>query len=683
MNLSPLRRDLHVLPLVGDRDCVVVDDIGGRFARIKRAVWDALRDGVTTAASEPTDAALWQQAVTAGWTQQRTPAAKRVNFSLLSIRIPIASIDPVARRLVRLSDFVYTPRALLCWLTAAIVGVILLIIRWEQWSGAIPSLSTYLQSLDPLSTAMIFVVTKSVHELGHATACRRLGSRPGIAGVWFLCFMPCPYVDVTEVWRQPSPLRRAAVMAAGMVAEGVLCVLAIWVWLISESTSVQLAAMNVILICGVSTILFNANPLMRYDGYFILSDLVDSTNLREEARRAWRQFLIEPVRRWLQLGARAWALLLYHAAAAIYRVSLVIAIAAMLLGLADRWGAWRLVATLFMALAGVALVNKIKAGWSMWCGSGSWSAVRTVRRRLLVVISLLLFVAVLCVPLPRYRHVDGILQAVDVHTLYLPAAGTIDEVTVRVGDHVLQDQPLARISDPELAIEIAATRGRSRVLEHRSRAARLASLQSPRHNSRQTYRSATDAPESEWDVLDAATRAVAITQAELLTRQQKLLVVSPADGIVLLPRDHSGNERREQRDPLLLVPAVDEPSHDRTAWCRVAITNRMQLSLRMPATDHRDVQTGCPVRFTFPGYDTQLYRTSVNAVSPLVARGSSDTVDSDSHFYQAVCEVPAEIQITLDNLARWEGATCQVVVHLPPRAIWQDVLNITSDVIGM
>ncbi len=683
MNSSPLRRDLHVLPLAGDRDCVIVDDIGGQFARIKRTVWEALRAGTTTASSEPSDTALWQQAVIAGWTQQRAPAVKQASFSPLSIRIPIASIDPIARRLVRLSDLVYTPRAILCWLTAAMVGVMLLIIRWDQWSGAIPSLSTYLQSLNPLTTAMIFVVTKTVHELGHATACRRLGSRPGIAGVWFLCFMPCPYVDVTEVWRQPSPHRRAAVMAAGMVAEGVLCVLAIWVWLLTESAPVQLAAMNVILICGVSTILFNANPLMRYDGYFILSDLVDSTNLREEARRAWRQFLIEPMRRWIRLGTRAWALLIYHAAAAIYRVTLVIAIAAMLLGIADHWGAWRLVATMFMAMAGVAVVKKITAVWSMWSGRGPWSAVRTVRRRTLVIISLLLLFTVLCVPLPRYRHVDGILRAIDVHTIYLPAAGTINEVTIRVGDHVLVDQPLARISDSELAIEIAATRGRSRVLEHRSRAARLASLQSPRQNSGQTYRSTTDAPESEWDVLDAATRAVAITQAELLTRQQKLLVVAPADGIVLLPHDHPINEQDEQSDPLQLVPMVGELSHDRTAWCRVAVTNRVQLSLRMQSTDHRDVRTGCPVRFTIPGYDTQLYRTTVNSVSPLVARGSNDSVDSDSHFYQAVCDVPAEIQITLENLSRWEGATCQAVVHLPRRAIWQDILDITRDIIGM
>ncbi|MCM2371824.1 biotin/lipoyl-binding protein [Aporhodopirellula aestuarii] len=699
MSRLPLRRDLQISTLSGNRDCVIVDDIGGRFARIKRAVWDQLcgwSSGQDTVSTEP-DASLWQQAVAAGWTENRCGRVAGPSWSLLSIRIPIGSIDPIARRLVRWSGFVYAPRALLFWIIAAIAGLIMIVVRWENWSGSIPSLSAYLQSLHPVSVALLFVITKSVHELGHATACRRLGSRCGVAGIWFLCLMPCPYVDVTEVWRQPNAIRRAAVMASGMIAEGVLCVLAIWAWILSDSPNVQLAAMNIILVCGVSTILFNANPLMRYDGYFILSDLVDSTNLRSEARRAWQRFLTEPLMRWLHLGHRRWALLIYHVAAAVYRLTLVVAIAAMLLGIADRWGAWRLVATVLVAMAGRALYRKMNAGWEMWKGSGFWSAVSSIRRRGLVLLAVAAVVALIGVPMPRYRHVEGQIRSKDAHSVYLPAEGTIDEVNVRVGDQVLQGQCLARLSDPELSLEMAATHGQARVLEHRSRAARLASLQSSRNMNAMSSRNRRQsgvpghAPESHWDVLDAATRAVTEKVAELQSRQSKLDVLSPADGVILPSGDVPVAQHDVHQNPIHLSPGVGEPAGDRYSWCRVASSNRLQLFMPMNAGDQHDVQIGCPVRFRIPGYDSTVLRSEVSGVSPLHA---PDTLESqptsrpegdnpDLRVYQAVCDVPEQVDIPIDTLPRWEGVRCEVVVHLPPRPLWKDLWQMVQDIMGI
>jgi len=722
MSGPPLRRDLQVLPLSGDRDYVVVDDIGGRFARVKRAVWEQLRsstpeDGRSVLRTqsevhernrlgEPSDnpdAVLWQQAAAAGWTNTRPASSTTGPGSPLSIRIPIASLDPVARRVMRWSDCVFSPTAILFWSVAAVLGVMMLVVRWEHWRGSIPSLSAYLRTLQPLSIVAVFVITKSIHELGHAVACRRLGSRVGVAGVWFLCFMPCPYVDVTEVWRQRNPMRRAAVMAAGMVVEGVLCVIAIWVWVLADSAEVRLAAMNVVLICGVSTVLFNANPLMRYDGYFILSDLADSTNLREEARRAWQRVLVEPCSRWSRWGGRVWAMIGYHIAAAVYRVTLVIAIATMLLAMADRYGAWRIVAVLLFSIAGMMLFRKIKGGWAMWSGSGKWSVVSAVRRRMLMIMTLLVIVAALLIPTPRYRHVEGRFRAADTRAVYLPGEGTLAEVHVRVGDRVSQNGRLAKLSDRELMMEMESTSGQARVLEHRSRVARLASLQTGYRTSNSNRRTSSpggasgglqnDAPERQWDVLDAATRAIATTQTELNQRRERLDVRSPVDGLVLSADESPGNEsavgdlagesKSRSRDASVLSPNVGQPSSDVSAWCRIATTNRMQVALPIDAADHREVQVGCPIRFTIPGRGPQVVRSRVVSVSPLHDQGPVKGVSSDgkTHGYQALCEVPAEIDLPIEALPRWDGAACVVVVHLPSRALWQDAWEMAREVL--
>ncbi|SMP76357.1 putative peptide zinc metalloprotease protein [Neorhodopirellula lusitana] len=714
-----LRNDLHVMPLAGSRDCVVVDDISGRFARTKRAVWDQLRRTNTPTSHADSGAVLWQQATSAGWTRSRTANDRSGAWSPLSIKIPITSIDPIAKRLVGFSDLIFAPKAILMWSIAAAIGVLVLSMRWERWAGSVPSLTHYITTMHPMSAAAVFVLTKTVHELGHATACRRFGSRPGVAGIWFLCFMPCPFVDVTEVWRQPSAMRRAAVMAAGMIAEGVVCVIAIWVWVLAESANMRLAAMNVILICGVSTVLFNANPLMRYDGYFILSDLIDSSNLRVEASREWMRCLSLPVRSWFRLGRRSLFLIGYQAAAAVYRVFIFVAITTMILAIADRFGCWRIAAILVVVLAMAASARKVRSMASVWLGNGKWSVVPKWRRRGLALGAIAILLVILLVPFPRYRHVSGRLEAKDVKAVYLPGDGMVESVEVRVGDHVLQDQRLATLTDPELEIRLVSINGQAKVLKHRSRAARLASLSGDKHAM-----SGQSLPENQWDVLDAASLAVSVDRDELLERQQRLRVVAPVDGWVLPGVGRSGrNQGRAESasdgsaeaettlaaDPLELSPGPGQLAIDRMAWCRIATSENLQVTIPLDSDDHDEILVGSEVRIVIPGrsfrstagFETTqvmnelgaggeaVQHSTVRAVSPLrsdagaqqMATGQSATGNA-KHGYQAIADLSPDGSVTMDHLVRWDGAECQVVVHLARKALWEDLVEMTRDVIG-
>ena len=109
----------------------------------------------------------------------------------------------------------------------------------------------------------------------------------------FLVFAPMPYVDASAASEFRSKWQRALVGAAGMIVEVFIAALALYVWLAVEQGLVRAFAYNVMVVAGISTVLFNGNPLLRYDGYYILSDLLEIPNLAQRATRYWGH-LVEP-----------------------------------------------------------------------------------------------------------------------------------------------------------------------------------------------------------------------------------------------------------------------------------------------------------------------------------------------------------------------------------------------------
>jgi putative peptide zinc metalloprotease protein len=131
----------------------------------------------------------------------------------------------------------------------------------------------------------VFVFVKLIHELGHAFACRRFGGECHELGIMFLIFIPTPYVDASTAWGFPSKWQRIFVGAAGMIVEifFAACVTFFWVYAGDKQGLPAQLAFNAMLVASVSTVVFNANPLLRYDGYYILSDWLEIPNLRQKS----------------------------------------------------------------------------------------------------------------------------------------------------------------------------------------------------------------------------------------------------------------------------------------------------------------------------------------------------------------------------------------------------------------
>ncbi|MBS3952352.1 MAG: biotin/lipoyl-binding protein [Methylomicrobium sp.] len=201
--------------------------------------------------------------------------------SPLSIRFPLWDPDKFLDRWLFLFRPLFGWFGALLWLSTVITALILAGAHWVDLSMNVSD-----RVWEPGNLVLLFFVypvVKLLHELGHAFAAKVWGGEVHEMGVMLLVFMPIPYVDASSSWGFRDKKKRAVVGAAGMAVELFLAALALFVWLNVEPGMVRAIAYNVMLIGGVSTLFFNGNPLLRFDGYYIFADLIEIPNLGSRA----------------------------------------------------------------------------------------------------------------------------------------------------------------------------------------------------------------------------------------------------------------------------------------------------------------------------------------------------------------------------------------------------------------
>jgi putative peptide zinc metalloprotease protein len=132
---------------------------------------------------------------------------------------------------------------------------------------------------------MVYPLIKTLHEFGHCLAARRYGASVNEVGITLLIFMPVPYVNASAASRFIDKRQRMLVSAAGILVEALLASLALIVWLGVDDGLLRDLSFAVMVVGGISTILFNGNPLLRFDGYFILSDAIEIPDLATRSSR--------------------------------------------------------------------------------------------------------------------------------------------------------------------------------------------------------------------------------------------------------------------------------------------------------------------------------------------------------------------------------------------------------------
>ena len=274
-------------------------------------------------------------------------------MNLLFIRIPLIDPDHFLNRWVGLFGKFFSPMGLISMAVLVIFALLQVQDKFGQLFDYKRAMGMHAPGaegiLDPKNLPILyacFTLVKILHEFGHAFACKRFGRQEGsggevhVMGVMFLVFTPFPYVDASSSWAFRSKWRRIIVGAGGVLVELAIAAIAAIVYSRTDPSSpINKVCYNIIFIAGVSTILFNGNPLLRYDGYYILSDLLEIPNLAQRSK----QFIYYLVRKYLwgvrnvrspahSTGERVW-MIVYGIASTIYRVFICVAI---LLFVADQ-----------------------------------------------------------------------------------------------------------------------------------------------------------------------------------------------------------------------------------------------------------------------------------------------------------------------------------------------------------
>jgi putative peptide zinc metalloprotease protein len=384
----------------------------------------------------------------------------------LAVRLPLLDPDNFLTATAPWLRFLFTPWAAVGYVLIVGYALVLAGMHWNELTDDIADRVMVAENL--LIMLLVYPLVKAIHELGHGYAVKHWGGEVHEIGVMFLVFMPVPYVDASAATAYQGKWQRALVGAAGILVELLLAALALFVWLAVEDGLLKACAYNVMLIGGVSTLFFNGNPLLRFDGYYVFQDIVEIPNLGTRSSR-YLAYLVK--NRLLGVAAEqspatsrgeARWLLAYGIASFIYRLFIMAAIV-------------MFVATRFF------VVGVLLAIWSAFLMLGlpllkqlyflvRSPVLRGLRPRALVasaaglaVVTLLL----LAVPLPYNTMAEGVLWVPGEAAVHADSQGVVDKILVDSRGMIEGGDILLQLADPFLDSEVAVHSARVRELELR------------------------------------------------------------------------------------------------------------------------------------------------------------------------------------------------------------------------
>ena len=486
----------------GERWYVIEDDLAGKYFRVRPDAWEfimRLDAGLTveeawtqcldlfpeTAPGQQECVNLLGQLYQANllhynagdagelFQRQQKRQQRELRSRLLGImflRIPLLDPDRFLVRTLPWVGWLISKLGLLLWLVVVGLGSKVVMDNWgtllAQGRGVLAP-----ENLGWFYLALIG--SKLLHEMGHAYFCRKFGGEVHTLGVMLLVFTPVPYVDVTSSWSLRSQRQRVLVGCAGMIVELFVAAICAQLWARSGPGGLNAVCFNVMFITSVSTIMFNANPLLRFDGYYILTDLIGMPNLAQRAslqlKHLWKRWVWgQKKSRGPASNGREWAwLTTFGATSGVYRIFVFTAV---LFFVADQF-----------LILGLIMVAACLIGWivaptiRLIRYLATHAELDKCRRRAvwttvglaLVVVSFLQFW-----PWSRHLRARGIVEAQKFSPLTTEAAGYVSEVKVQPGSNVQAGDVLVVLQNPEMASRLQQARAVVEEIEARLRYAR-------------------------------------------------------------------------------------------------------------------------------------------------------------------------------------------------------------------
>jgi len=566
--------------------------------------------------------------------------------SPLGIRIPL--VDP--NRFLTITEpyvrIIFTHFAALLWLVVVAVAVMLAAMHWQTLTNNVSDQILSVENL--VALWFVYPLVKAIHELGHGYAVKHWGGEVHEMGIMLLVFVPVPYVDASSALAFNSKYQRALVGAAGIVVEVFIAAVAMLIWVTAEPGAVRSIAFNVMMIAGVSTVLFNGNPLLRFDAYYVLCDMIESPNLGMRGNRyvgyLAKRFLFsvkDAKAPYAAPGEPKW-LTTYAIASYIYRLFIM---AGIVLFVASKY----------------LIIGVILAIWSI--GSAFLFPIyQTIiksfkdpqlRRRpktfiaitASIVAAVVLLVGV--VPMPLDTYAQGIVAADHDARFYAPVNGFVTRILTPSDTDVSTGTALIQAVDPQLDSDIQVLKASLREAQ-----ARL---------------EASIKDRTQYKVIEAEIEYLNKELARLAERRDSLTFRSPRSGRFILPQ------------------AVDLPGQFvKRGQLLGYVVNRDDLKISVPIPqDHLDlVRTGVEhVQARFVSHNDVIYEGHITQQVPAASRDlpsailttdGGGLIARDPKFTDGIrsFEYYFLIQVDLPGASKhWLDERVYVLFEHPPEAL--------------
>jgi putative peptide zinc metalloprotease protein len=500
-----------------------------------------------------------QQLLTAGLAQNESPQAGKQLFdrrkkrrrsellqtltNILYIKIPVFDPDKLLKWMLEIPfgwgwmRWIFTIPFLLLSVAVMLGALWLIVAHFDTFWEKLPTRNEFFTFKTVVWLWAALAVVKVIHEFGHGLSCRAFGGEVHEMGALFLCLSPCLYCNVSDAWTLPNKWKRIIISGAGIYVELIIAAIATFVWWNSASDPwLHALTMSLMVVCSVSTVFFNANPLMRYDGYYVLLDWLEIPNLRDRSNRFLQNVFLEHClgvevqpEPYMQMSRKV-LFVSYAIVSWLYRWIVTFSILLMLKRFLIPYKLE--VVSDFMAIFAAGSL----AGWPLFrLGKNIYKRGRLPDMKPLrvavsasVVGAVLLFFLLVPLPVSRVRQQALIqIDPLSSHKVYVTVPGTLDELRVHEGQHVRKGQVLAVLSSRDIEAQLLEAQTQAQIRKDQVEGAIPVQLRNVQD------RAEKDRVASELTKLKGE-KDMYEDQVKVLQRMKDALtLVAPMDGIVM------------------------------------------------------------------------------------------------------------------------------------------------------
>ena len=379
--------------------------------------------------------------------------------NILYIKIPVVDPEKLLTGMYPYFRWMYTTGFIAFSVGMMLAALTLVASQYNTFAARLPDFQSFFNWRTIIYFWCSLAIVKIIHEFGHGLTAKHFGGEVHEMGMLFLVLTPALYCDVTDSWLLPNKWKRIWISAAGIYVECFLASLTTFVWWNTEQGLLNSLCLATMFICSVNTILFNANPLLRYDGYYVMSDYLEIPNLRIKSTQFFAYLFQEkvlglevPVQSYMPRSRRS-LFVIYAIASYVYRWVVTFSI---LFFLSQFLKPYKLETLSYMIalgslipLVGMPLYQVVKFVRQ----PGRMRKVKKVRAGVFAAVFVAVVAAVLSIPTPLRVQGTLVLAAAKPTEIYAEVPGRLMSINVKDGNQVKKDDVLMTLSSPEKQLE--------------------------------------------------------------------------------------------------------------------------------------------------------------------------------------------------------------------------------------